>query len=85
MIRNPIKKNKSLKDYTDIVNFVDSDISKLQDFVELQLSLPSLVYKNMVSDDSTVNAFVTDKHETISYPLWTNNEYRLTEIYSSSL
>ena len=78
------RKYPNIKSLTDINLIVDSDKSALDDYIDLQVSLPSLVYKNLVSIDPDLNAYVWDKHETLTYPLWTNGEYKLTQVYSSS-
>jgi alpha-tubulin suppressor-like RCC1 family protein len=54
------------------------------DYISLQLSAESLVYKKMFSDDSTINSYVYDKHENQTYGLWLNNSSSLKSVFTQS-
>lgn len=53
------------------------------DYVEMQISQPSLVFKELITDVEKL--VIYDRHETFDKGLWSENDVRLTEIYTSSL
>ena len=66
-----------LKDLSD-----NRSIGKI-DYVEMQLSQPSLIFKELITDEEKL--VIYDRHEEFDKGLWSENDVRLTEIYTSSL
>lgn len=54
------------------------------DYIELQLSAESLVYKKMMSDDVFENSYIYDKHDNLTRGLWLNNSSSLKSVYTQS-
>lgn len=66
-----------LKDLSD-----NRNIGKI-DYVAMQLSQPSLVFKELITDEEKL--MIMDRHETFDKGLWSDNDIRLTELFTSSL
>lgn len=66
-----------LKDLSD-----NRSIGKI-DYVGMQLSQPSLVFKELITDEEKL--MIMDRHETFDTALWSEGDVRLTKIFTSSL
>jgi len=53
------------------------------DYVAMQLSQPSLVFKELITDEEKL--MITDRHEEFNKALWSEEDIRLTKIFTSSL
>lgn len=53
------------------------------DYVEMQLNQPSLVFKELITDQEKL--MIIDRHETFDKGLWSENDVRLNKVYTSSL
>lgn len=79
-----VPKTKSLLDIIKESSDPNNTGLNRVDYIPLQLSAESLVYKKMMSDDVFENSYVYDKHENLTHGLWLNNSSSLKSVFTQS-
>ena len=79
-------KPKTKTEIDDIIESADPNGNGFGrfDYIASQLSVKSLVYKKMLSNNIIDNSYVYDKHENITHGLWTNNSSSLKAVFTQS-